>query len=195
MPFCCNAQSLPEETRAKIYSDPAVLAPFSFALRVLQAAVAAHTKEAVFMSDLTKLGLRAEYVAELTNAYKQRREHMTDTAQKQRVALPTITSSSRSCARGLSHTEARAHRLTAVRACLLCCRADVRWRVDVTISTTSLSRVFKPTIPLQLTLSDGSMHNFECSVDKFHELRYSVAKSLKHAQDLQQHPTLTRDME
>ena len=71
----------------------------------------------------------------------------------------------------------------------------VRWRVDVTISTTSLSRVFKPTIPMQLTLSDGTIQNFECSVEKFHELRYAVAKSLKHAQDLQIHPTIAREVE
>jgi len=72
---------------------------------------------------------------------------------------------------------------------------NVRWRVDVTISSTQLSRVFKPAVLLQLTLSDGRVHDFECSIDKFHELRYAIAKSLKHAQDLQQHPTLTRDIE
>lgn len=72
--------------------------------------------------------------------------------------------------------------------------ADVRWRIDVTISTTSLARVFKPSIPMQLTLSDGTISNFECSVEKFHELRYSVAKALKNAQDLQQHPILNREL-
>jgi len=70
----------------------------------------------------------------------------------------------------------------------------VNWRVDVTISTTSLSRVFKPSVTLQLTLSDGRISTFECSVKKFHELRYNVAKVLKDIADLQQHPTLTRDM-
>ena len=87
-----------------------------------------------------------------------------------------------------------ASRLPAARL-LVCLCADVRWRVDVTISTTSLSRVFKPTIPMQITLSDGSVHQFECSVDKFHEMRYVVAKALKHAQELQQHPVLNRDIE
>jgi hypothetical protein len=72
---------------------------------------------------------------------------------------------------------------------------NVRWRVDVTISSTSLSRVFRPSVLLQLTLSDGRVQQCECSVDKFHELRYAVAKSLKQAQDLQIHPTLTREIE
>lgn len=71
---------------------------------------------------------------------------------------------------------------------------DVRWRIDVTISTTSLARVFKPSIPMQVTLTDGTIANFECSVEKFHELRYSVAKALKNAQDLQQHPILNREL-
>jgi len=71
---------------------------------------------------------------------------------------------------------------------------NVRWRVDVTISSTSLSRVFKPCVVLQVSLSDGRIETFEVPVDKFHELRYAVAKSLRHAQELQQHPTLNRDM-
>jgi len=68
--------------------------------------------------------------------------------------------------------------------------SDVQWRVDVTISTTSLSRVFKPTIIMQLTLTDGTLKAFECSLENFHQLRYNVAKVLKNMQDLEQHPAL-----
>lgn len=71
---------------------------------------------------------------------------------------------------------------------------DIQWRVDVTISTTSLSRVFRPYIILQLTLTDNTIRTFELSVEKFHELRYNVAKLYKHVQDIQQHPTLLRDI-
>ena len=155
--------ALPEETRLKLVDDEAILIYFTFALDVLQAAIAQHTKESTFSADLTKMQIKAEYVTELANAYKQRREAMSATAEASRVALPSIT--------------------------------GVRWRVDVAISTTSLSRVFKPTVLMQLTLSDGRVRDFECSLDKFHELRYSIAKSLKQAQDLQQHPTLTREIE
>jgi len=70
----------------------------------------------------------------------------------------------------------------------------VNWRIDITISTTTLSRVFKPSVTVQLTLSDGRIRTFECSVKKFQELRYNVAKVLKEMLDLQQHPTLTRDV-
>jgi hypothetical protein len=40
--------------------------------------------------------------------------------------------------------------------------SNVSWRVDVTISTTTLSRVFQPSVTLQLTLSDGRIRTFEC---------------------------------
>lgn len=155
--------ALPEETRLKVLADDSILLYFTFALDVLQAAIAQHTKDGTFMSDLGKMQIKAEYVSELANAYKQRREIMSQTVEASRVALPSI--------------------------------AGVRWRVDVAISTTSLSRVFKPTVLLQLSLNDGRVRDFECSLDKFHELRYAIAKSLKHAQDLQQHPTLTREIE
>lgn len=155
--------ALPEDTRLKLVADEAIMLYFNFALEVLRAAIAQHTKDSTFSADLSKMQIKAEYVTELANAYKQRRESMTATADASRVALPSIS--------------------------------GVRWRVDVAISTTSLSRVFKPTVLLQLTLSDGRVQDFECSLDKFHELRYSIAKSLKQAQDLQQHPTLTREIE
>jgi len=70
---------------------------------------------------------------------------------------------------------------------------DLNWRVDVTVSTTTMSRVFKPTVLMRLTLSDGSIRTFECPVDKFHELRYNVAKVLKSVQDLSQHPIIFRE--
>ncbi|EKX38279.1 hypothetical protein GUITHDRAFT_154763 [Guillardia theta CCMP2712] len=62
---------------------------------------------------------------------------------------------------------------------------DMRWRVDVTISTTSLSRVMRPTILMQWTLSDGSIETFEVSVDKLQDLRYDVAKSLQELKELE----------
>ncbi|KJE89616.1 HCaRG domain-containing protein [Capsaspora owczarzaki ATCC 30864] len=55
----------------------------------------------------------------------------------------------------------------------------LKWRTDVTISTSSLSRALKPTITLQLHLSDKSIKTVELSTDKFHELRYNVAYMLK----------------
>ncbi|GAB5362749.1 hypothetical protein AAMO2058_000825000 [Amorphochlora amoebiformis] len=71
---------------------------------------------------------------------------------------------------------------------------DVRWRVDVTISTTCLSRVFRPSVLLSLTLTDGKIRTFEVSVEKFNELRYNIAKLLKVTLDLDSHPMLMRDL-
>ena len=71
----------------------------------------------------------------------------------------------------------------------------LNWRVDVTISTTAQSRVFKPSILMRTTLSDGSIRTFECSVDDFHKMRYAVAKVLKGVNDLESHPMVARELE
>jgi len=62
---------------------------------------------------------------------------------------------------------------------------DLRWRVDVTISTTSLSRVMRPSILLQLTLSDSCIHTLEVTAEELQDLRYDVARCLKEMQDLE----------
>eukprot|EP01103_Thecamoeba_quadrilineata_P020348 TRINITY_DN8680_c0_g1_i1.p1 TRINITY_DN8680_c0_g1~~TRINITY_DN8680_c0_g1_i1.p1 ORF type:complete len:204 (+),score=35.38 TRINITY_DN8680_c0_g1_i1:1-612(+) len=70
---------------------------------------------------------------------------------------------------------------------------DLSWRIDVTISTTSMARVMKPSIIIQLTLNDGRIKTFEVSNDKFHELRYNMSKVLKEMEDLEKHPILKVD--
>jgi hypothetical protein len=61
---------------------------------------------------------------------------------------------------------------------------DVRWRVDVTISTTHLSRVLKPYVLMQLTLSDGSIRKIEVDADKLQQLRFHVASAISSMQSL-----------
>ena len=65
----------------------------------------------------------------------------------------------------------------------------------MTISSTALARVFRPTILVSLTLSPPSSRIviLNLSVDSFHTLRYEVARALKHVQELEQHPTLRRE--
>ncbi|KAM9626480.1 COMM domain-containing protein 5 isoform 1-T2 [Trichechus inunguis] len=63
--------------------------------------------------------------------------------------------------------------------------ANFWWRVDVAISTSSLARSLRPSILMQLELSDGSAHRFEVSTAKFQELRYGVALVLKEMADLE----------
>jgi len=62
----------------------------------------------------------------------------------------------------------------------------MQWRVDVAISTSALSRVLKPNVTIQLTLSDGSIKSFEISTLLFHDLRYNVALVLKEMENLEQ---------
>ncbi|XP_015678084.1 COMM domain-containing protein 5 [Protobothrops mucrosquamatus] len=67
---------------------------------------------------------------------------------------------------------------------------DFKWRVDVTISTSSLARALQPSILMQLKLSDGSAHRFEVPVAKFQELRYNIALILKEMNDLEKRSIL-----
>lgn len=57
--------------------------------------------------------------------------------------------------------------------------ASPRRRVDVAITSDSLAKVMRPVITMEASLSDSRVITFEVPVDKFHELRYSVAKVLQ----------------
>lgn len=46
---------------------------------------------------------------------------------------------------------------------------------------------------MEVTTSDGRIKTFELSIEKFHELRYNVAKVLKDMEDLEQIPILKID--
>jgi len=82
---------------------------------------------------------------------------------------------------------------TAVKeSCVSCPSLDnIKWRVDVAISTSALSKCLKPSVLMQMSLSDGSIQNFELPLDKFHNLRCNVAKALRGVHDVESHP-LTR---
>ncbi|XP_047440807.1 COMM domain-containing protein 5 [Mugil cephalus] len=67
---------------------------------------------------------------------------------------------------------------------------EFKWRVDVTISTSSLARALQPSVLMQMKLSDGRFHRFEVPVSKFHELRYNVALILKEMNDLEKRSIL-----
>mmetsp|Transcript_2028 Transcript_2028/g.4300 ORF Transcript_2028/g.4300 Transcript_2028/m.4300 type:complete len:232 (+) Transcript_2028:232-927(+) len=67
---------------------------------------------------------------------------------------------------------------------------NLQWRVDVAISSSSLQRVFRPSIMMQMTLSNGRIKTFDVSVEAFHELRYNVAKVLRDMQALERHPIM-----
>lgn len=67
---------------------------------------------------------------------------------------------------------------------------ELKWRVDVAISTSSLSRALQPSVLMQMKLSDGTYHQFELPVSKFQELRYNVALILKEMNDLEKRSIL-----
>jgi hypothetical protein len=68
--------------------------------------------------------------------------------------------------------------------------ANVEWRVDVSISTSSLERVMKPSVCMVWTLDDGSIKTFEMDVPQFEKLRYDVARLLRSMQEVERHPIM-----
>lgn len=65
--------------------------------------------------------------------------------------------------------------------------------MDVTISHTALSRVFKPSVVLELNLADASATGshphavtMEVSAENLARLRYEVARALKHTHEITQ---------
>uniref|UniRef100_A0A0B7B6L0 COMM domain-containing protein 5 n=1 Tax=Arion vulgaris TaxID=1028688 RepID=A0A0B7B6L0_9EUPU len=64
------------------------------------------------------------------------------------------------------------------------------WRVDVAISTGVLNRVLVPSVTISMTLSDGSIQDFEMSVSKFQDLRFQVASVLNEMEKLEKRSIL-----
>lgn len=56
---------------------------------------------------------------------------------------------------------------------------DLHWRIDVTLTSSKVKTVRKPSVLLGFTLSDDSVHTMQCSVEQFHQMRYDVAKLLR----------------
>lgn len=73
--------------------------------------------------------------------------------------------------------------------------SSFRWRIDVTISTETLQKVFRPTILCEMVTSQGEVKNFEMPVESFHHLRYSVAKILRNMQEIERHPIMRLALE
>ncbi|XP_015604771.1 COMM domain-containing protein 5 [Cephus cinctus] len=60
-----------------------------------------------------------------------------------------------------------------------------KWRVDITISSSVLSRVLEPSILMEWTLNTGERHIFELSLARFHQLRHTVASLLLEMQSME----------
>jgi hypothetical protein len=68
--------------------------------------------------------------------------------------------------------------------------ANMKGRVDVSISTSSLDKIMKPSVMVELSLSDGSIKTFEMDVDQFQKLRYDTARLLRQMQEIERHPIM-----
>jgi len=70
---------------------------------------------------------------------------------------------------------------------------SIDWRVDVTISTSDMTRILKPSVLMRMVDSEGNIRTFEVNSDAFNKLRYSVARVLKEFDTLEKLPILKID--
>ena len=68
--------------------------------------------------------------------------------------------------------------------------ARVRWRTDVVISSSSLSKVMRTALTMELTLDTGRVVTLEVPADKLAELRYTAASALFEMGGVEAHPVL-----
>ncbi|XP_046393398.1 COMM domain-containing protein 5-like [Ischnura elegans] len=62
----------------------------------------------------------------------------------------------------------------------------MQWRVDVIISSNTLSRVLEPSIQMRMVTSDGGVIYFTASIARFHQMRHAVAAALREMGHLEQ---------
>ncbi|BES93520.1 COMM domain containing 5 [Nesidiocoris tenuis] len=61
---------------------------------------------------------------------------------------------------------------------------DIRWRVNVILSSRDCSRVIEPTVYVELILNNGEIESLEMSESKFHYLRQNVALLLREVDNV-----------
>lgn len=56
--------------------------------------------------------------------------------------------------------------------------SSLSWRVDVILSSSSVTRVMQPFVIMRFGLSDGTFKTVELSVEAFHDLRFRISEAL-----------------
>jgi len=70
---------------------------------------------------------------------------------------------------------------------------ELDYRVDVTITTSEMDRVLKPTVLMRIVDSKGDIRTMELNPEQFHKLRFSTARLLKEFETLEATPILKID--
>lgn len=67
---------------------------------------------------------------------------------------------------------------------------NTRWRVDITICSSALARVMKPSVLMEFTLSTGEVKMFEVPQETFERMRFGVAQVLALMTGYENHPMM-----
>ncbi len=176
VPSSCCAQkpleSLGKPSTASTTDDSLAQATNSAAytgvLIMLQAAIRHRTKLSIIQGDLAKMNAPEAFVADFVNVLRRMCVPAFPTPASARTHIQRFF-------RRASLEESTAELGTRFPGL-----AELRWRVDVTISTSEAKRVMQPSILMQMALTNGQQHTFDMPVAQFHKLRYNVAKVSHH---------------
>ncbi|XP_076054782.1 COMM domain containing 5 Like Sm protein 4 isoform X2 [Oratosquilla oratoria] len=70
--------------------------------------------------------------------------------------------------------------------------SDLKWRVDVSISTNWLSRVLEPAVLMEAEASSGRKERFHIPIQQFHQLRFTVAHLLHQMETMEASPVFKK---
>jgi len=164
-----NAQVAELQRAAGDAPIPVLLAGIYY---IVRAAIRSKVSIENMQTDLTEIRFPQPFTQDIVRVVQKGRAILEEIAEEQRIRFPSL--------------------------------ASLKWRVDVVISSSFAARVLTPVILMEVETKgergfedrdnkEGGKKTFEIPVEKFHELRYHVAKVLKDMEELEQHPILKID--
>eukprot|EP00033_Pygsuia_biforma_P001824 GCRY01002039.1.p1 GENE.GCRY01002039.1~~GCRY01002039.1.p1 ORF type:complete len:212 (+),score=16.73 GCRY01002039.1:111-746(+) len=154
--------SLDDDILLKVRQNKELQVAFYGFFLILRAAVRAKITKAELKSDLEELkpAIRADLASDLCSLYDKSRNLLSE------------------------HFESNLHSYNSTLSL-----DQLRWRVDVAISTSALTKVLTPSVVFELKMRQSPLFTesvtLEASVEQFQQMRFAVAKILREMQDLE----------
>jgi len=179
-------------TDTKIISKLPIL--FSGLFTILKTAIRSKIDVSTFKNDLTTLSIPQEFVNDLILALQNspgRNVQSSSSSSSSSSSNQLLKSSSLSNVKSNISLSKSTRNIVCVGTSIL----KIEWRVDVSVMTSWTRRLVRtsPSILIKITSRDGKIHQFEMTVNKFHQLRYSTARLMKEIQSIESLPILKID--
>ena len=156
---------------------------FSGLFSIVRSAIRNRTKLSVVRNDLTQMNVPDAMIPEILSAIRDNRFELEDAVVLHRVKPPSLNKLRVFLSFFFSH-------ILFFFFFFFFFFLIVQWRLDVIISTGSLSRVFVPQFLVEMRLSNGQIRSFYMTANQVQGLRFQVAKVLRAMQEVERHPIM-----